>query len=159
VILTGYSHGVDPVGIGAFEAAATYPARGESRFAGRPDGYLTTLPGTRAALFYWPGTMEPAVVRTDEATKETTGEIVEASGITVVEAMAGTPAITVPVLVAVGELDTIVCGLPACLQAEPAYYGRPDLVSTISMPDTGHDLNLSYSAPDFFAQVNRWLAS
>ncbi|MBO0883271.1 MAG: alpha/beta fold hydrolase, partial [Mycobacterium sp.] len=154
VVLTGFAHAVGP-GTPQFFATALYPAQLEPRFTDRPTGYLTTLPGMRAADFYAPGTADPAVIATDERLKETTVGAVEAAGIGLAQAES-TLALRVPVLVIVGELDTIVCGQAACRAAERLFY-RPDVHTTIiGVPGTGHDLNTSRSAPSSFRAILGW---
>jgi pimeloyl-ACP methyl ester carboxylesterase len=159
LILTGFSHTPNFVGVGIFEVSALYPAAREPRFRDRPAGYLTTAPGVRETVFYAPGTAEPEAITMDERTKETTVDVIEAGGQDVATAMAGTATFDVPVLVAAGEFDTIVCGLPACMAEERRFYGRPDRVSTLSVAGSGHDLNTSKPAPQFFRDVVQWANS
>lgn len=70
IVLTGVSHTVTPVLGEAF--ATLYPANLDPHFAGRsiPDGYLTSLPGTRN-IFYHAPFFDPNVLALDEQTKET----------------------------------------------------------------------------------------
>ncbi|SNR43283.1 hypothetical protein SAMN06265360_105269 [Haloechinothrix alba] len=52
---------------------ASYPAAADPNFLGSTvdPGYMTTLPDTRRNVFYEPMTVDPAVVRYDEANKST----------------------------------------------------------------------------------------
>ncbi|MDP5007995.1 MAG: alpha/beta hydrolase, partial [Glaciimonas sp.] len=159
LILTGYSHMNNPVGIGALLSTSLWSAQLDSRFSadGLPLGYFTTVPGIRPVLFYAPLTADPTVQAVDEELKETTAHAIEAVGFGLGSGTVGTLSIAVPVLVAAGELDLFVCGLPTCMAHEPAFYqGAAGKVTAISIPATGHNLNLSYSAPNFYTQATTW---
>jgi pimeloyl-ACP methyl ester carboxylesterase len=137
VVASGILHGFDPLGTAKF-VATLYPAALDPRFLGHvvDPGYLTTLPGTRAASFYYAPNADPAVIKTDEALKET-ASVSEAAGVLAQElpgvlrpasqvACAVTPGlcdgpassvvygitreITVPVLSVVGQYDALLCG-------------------------------------------------
>ncbi len=68
IVLTGVSHTLTP----ALGDVQFYPASFDPRFAGQtiPDGYLTTVPGTRGIFYYLPSA-DPLVLALDEQTKET----------------------------------------------------------------------------------------
>lgn len=158
LIVTAALHATNPVQRAAV-AASQYPA------PGRPVGYLTTRPGTREADFYNPAFVQPAVVAEDEATKTTvTGG--ELAGISMVAAdMALSRAVTVPVLLAVGQDDSINCDqtLPCAtsrdiLQREAGDWPAAAHLQAFVLPLSGHDINLAPDAPLWFAAADRWVA-
>lgn len=171
VIVTGLLHALRPAGIGALQAAL-YPAADDPKFAGSglDPGYLTTLPSTRESLFYDPATANPAVVATDEATKDTT-TATELAGVAILgEPPTEQPSyqITVPVLSIVGENDSLFCtGVTAYNCADPAsvrafeaqYYSPAAHLKVVVIPDTGHDLALSTTAPLTDAAMIGWSLS
>ena len=166
VIITGLLHLLNADGI-AHLFATLYPAALDQRFAGAGynlTGYLTTEPGTREGDFYNASDVDPNVVATDEATKETvtSGEIASyapllADGISA--------QITVPVLLVVGQQDGTMCGLLATncssaatvLQAEAPYYAPQAQLQAVVIPNSGHDLTLHKTAPLYFAATLAWL--
>lgn len=172
VIVTGALHALSPAGAGSLQADL-YPAADDPAFAGSglDPGYLTTLPGTRESLFYDPATTNPAVVATDEANKDTTTPAELAAGASLLaEPPAQQPSyqITVPVLSIVGENDDLFCaGVTAynCAAAasvqkfEAQYYSPAAHLKAVVIPDTGHDLALSITAPFTDAIMIGWSLS
>ena len=165
VIITGLLHNMNFISL-AGVLNSFYPAALDKRFAkdGYGLGYLTTKPGTRGNDFYYLPGADPNVIATDEATKDTatdgevtTFPIVFESGISL--------QIMVPVLVVVGQQDTLLCGLGATncssaetvLQAETSYYAPQAQLQVVVIPGSGHDLNLHESAPLWFAAATTWL--
>jgi hypothetical protein len=125
-----------------------YPAEQDPKFADRgwPSGYLTTMPGTRAETFLYPGTYGPAIPYLEEARKDTVPEP---------ELLAiGTPPepTDVPTLSVLGRHDTFYCGETADCTTAPA---GVDAV----IPDAGHSINMSDGASAFYALTFRWLAA
>jgi pimeloyl-ACP methyl ester carboxylesterase len=171
VIVTGALHALSP-GIAAVEGAL-YPAADDPKFAGSglDSGYLTSLPGTRESIFYDPRTTNPAVVATDEANKDTVTvpELVSATSIIgLPPAQQPSDQITVPVLSVVGEDDALFCaGVTAynCASAqsvrsfESPYYSPGAHLKVVVIPDTGHDLALSTTAPVTDAVMIGWSLS
>lgn len=168
VIATGNTHH-QSLG-GTLEAGVdVHPAAMDPRFAGAglDPGYLTTRPGKRARLFYNRADASPAVIAEDEKTKDTVtltymatyfGEDVDFD----------TARINVPVLIAVGQEDALMCtGLgaddcsssSALLRSEGPYYQPSACLQAFVLPDAGHDLNLSLNAQAFFAVAERWANS
>jgi hypothetical protein len=159
-VLTGQLHASKPSWIGlAFASLA--PAGG-----GLDPGYLTTLPGTRASLFYYRPSAEPAVIATDEAIKDT---------VTVTElTQGGTPppspeqapsrSIMVPTLLVVGQRDNLFCGPPDGLDcteanvraAEQPYYSPAADLKVEVIGQTGHVLALHLTAPLTDAKILQW---
>jgi pimeloyl-ACP methyl ester carboxylesterase len=172
MIVTGALHALTP-SAPAFVQNDFYPAASDPKFAssGLDSGYLTTVPGTREALFYNPATTNPAVVATDEASKDT-NTLAELYGI--VSLLSEPPAqqpsaqVTVPVLVIVGADDNIFCAgvtayncaNPASVQAfESQYYPPAAHLKVAVIPRTGHDLALSTTAPLTDAAMIAWSLS
>ena len=158
VVLTGVSHNVTPA-LGAI-LSSLYPANLDPHFAGRsiPDGYLTSLPGLRN-IFYQAPFYDPLVVAIDDQTKET---VTVAELNTAVPALSLSSAIHVPVLVVVGDFDAAFCTAPSCtasgsLASEPGFYPTDACAEAVAIPDTGHDLNLHYSAPLAYTTILSWM--
>jgi hypothetical protein len=164
VILTGFSHEVDTPGI-ASVVAGFHPAAADPRFAGKGYdlGYLTTRPGTRRDDFYVAGDVDPAVVATDEATKDVVTPTEFADGL-----LGSLPPLSdvigVPVIVVDGSGDKLACNSitrnrasAARLKAsETPFFRSPGCLSTYLLPGSGHDVNLAVNTPDYQAAVRRW---
>jgi pimeloyl-ACP methyl ester carboxylesterase len=156
VVLTGVSHTVTP----ALGDVSFYPANLDPRFSGQnlPDGYFTTVPGTRPVFYHLPST-DPVVVAVDEQTKETVtvGELN-----TAVSGLAFSTGVHVPVLVVVGNFDAAFCNAPSCsasgsLDAEPDFYPADACAEAVFIAGAGHDLNLHLQAPVTFSTVLSWM--
>lgn len=147
------------------------PAAADPAFAGRvlDPGYLTTLPGQRAAAFYDPGRYDPRVAAWDEANKDLGSypALVDAASKLLLTPLD----IRVPVLVVAGDRDVLLCGDPLRLQgadcssdASLAASERPHLGPEVPSVDgyvlkgAGHDINAMLDAPDWFAAAQEWLA-
>ncbi len=171
VIATGALHALSP-DIGAIEANL-YPAADDPKFAGSglDPGYLTTVPGTRGSIFYDPATTNPGVVAADEADKDTVTvpELVSATSIVgLPAAQQPTYQITVPVLSVVGEDDALFCaGVTVYNCADPSsvqgfesqYFPSRARLRVVVIPDTGHALALSTTAPLTDAVMIGWALS
>jgi pimeloyl-ACP methyl ester carboxylesterase len=156
VVLTGISHTVTP----ALGEVSFAPANLDPHFAGRgiPDGYVTTLPGTRT-IFYNAPFYDPRVLAVDEQNKETV-TIAELN--TAVPALGLSTGIHVPVLVVVGDNDAAFCNPPTCtasgsLAEEPSFYPPDACAEAVAIPGSGHDLNLHYQAPLAYVTLLNWL--
>ncbi len=172
VIITGALHALNP-DAATLVATDFYPAVDDPKFAGSglDDGYLTTVPGTRESLFYDPATANPAVVALDEANKDTaTVAEVDDTVALLSEPAAEQPSyqINVPVLVVVGADDNIFCtgvtvyncASAASVQSfESQYYSPAAHLKVVVIPDTGHDLALSTTAPITDAVMLGWSLS
>jgi len=171
LIVTGVLHAFGP-GIGAL-VSAFYPAADDPKFAGSglDTGYLTTQPGTRGSLFYEPATADPNVVAADEANKDT-ATVPELFGavslIGLPPAQQPSAQITVPVLSLVGEHDHLFCtgvtvydcSSTGTVQSFESQYYSPDAhLKVVVIPDTGHDLALSTTAPVTDAIMTVWSLS
>ncbi len=156
VVLTGISHTVTS----RLTEVQAYPANLDPRFAllGLPDGYLTTVPGTRG-IFYEAPFFDPQVKAVDEKKKETV-TVQELN--TGVPALALTTGIHVPVLLAVGDLDGAFCNPPSCtasgsLSIEADFFAPDACLEVKAIPQSGHDLNLHFQAPNTFATLLDWM--
>jgi alpha-beta hydrolase superfamily lysophospholipase len=172
VIITGALHALSP-NVPALADNDLYPAADDPKFAdsGLDPGYLTTRPGTREALFYDPATANPAVVALDEADKDTS-TIGELDGLLSLESEPPgdqpSTQINVPVLVVVGTNDNIFCAgvtVYNCASAasvqsyESQYYSPAAHLKVAVIPETGHDLALSTTAPITDAVMIGWSLS
>jgi pimeloyl-ACP methyl ester carboxylesterase len=133
-------------------------------------GYITTRPGTRG-IFYEGGPADPAVLQTDEQTKDVAAV---ASFLGMLEANPYAPLpeldIRVPVLLAVGQRDQVNCGsVPALggvdcssgstfVDAERKFLG-PNVPSVDGyvLPDAGHDMNMAANAEEWFGAALAWI--
>lgn len=165
MIATGNSHHQSLVTV-LKTPLITYPAFLDPKFAGEhlDPGYFTTRPGTRASVFYNRADASPAVIAEDEKTKDTVtltflatyfGEDVDAD----------TMRIHVPVLIAVGQDDALMCkglGADDCansstfLRSEAPFYSPSACLQAYVLPKAGHVLNLSLNAQSFFRVAARW---
>jgi pimeloyl-ACP methyl ester carboxylesterase len=157
LILTGFLHAFGP---GFAEVPQLiYPAQNDPRFSSQnlPAGYFTTLPGVRKAFYFTP-LADPAVIATDESTKETItiGEI--NTFVPLVAPPGDAPSVHVPVLFVIGSNDNIFCTPPQCseAQSEAALYPADASVEVRIVPGSGHDLSLHFTAPIFFLIAAEW---
>jgi pimeloyl-ACP methyl ester carboxylesterase len=167
VILTGVLHTSN---ISALLNATTfYPAMLDPAFFGLLDPtYLTTQPNTRGNLFYHTNA-DPAVIAYDESHKDVLAVPELAGAAVLLQAPAAgniSTHITAPVLIAVGQNDTLVCsGTPDCsnpaaiVANEAPYFTSAASVSAASFADTGHDIPLHPTANSSFASINQWIAT
>ncbi len=164
VIVTGVGHDFAPKGI-AQVADKFHPADLDRKFQGRiPPGYLTTLPGNRAATFVQPGDYDPGIEPVEEDLKDTLSPT-ELSGITADSYDRSiTRGIEVPVLYALGRHDLIWCPTTEDCTTDPQFaaeggFYRPEAEYTgYVVPDSGHSVNVTRSAPLFYQETFRWLA-
>lgn len=146
MIATGNVH--RPSLPGAAEATATlYPAFLDPAFAreGLDPGYLTTRPGTRAQDFYNQADADPRVIAEDEKTKSTATATYFATYFAE-DVDADTARIHVPVLIADGQDDLLMCGplsgtgcssSAALLASESPFYGRGSCPRAYVLPNAG----------------------
>jgi pimeloyl-ACP methyl ester carboxylesterase len=157
--------------VGAVTSSSTfYPSMLDPKFLGTTldPGYLTTRPGTRAATFYNNG--DPSMIAADEALLKQTVSATFVATYFLEDVNLDTSRIHVPVLIAAGQHDRIMCGglvlgllgtdcstSSALLHSEAPFYGDPaTCLQSYVLPDAGHDINLSVGAAQFFDVANRW---
>lgn len=162
LVLSSELHRINPP---VWNSLAVQPAGTALRFSARrlDGGYVTTAPGSRTLFHHG---ADAATVRADEDTKDlsTLAELTEAR--TLVDSpdprTAPSARITAPVLVVIGQYDTIFCtrqcGRAAVLAQERPYYAAAAAVDVAVLPGVGHSLNLHPSAPELHATILGWLA-
>jgi pimeloyl-ACP methyl ester carboxylesterase len=168
LVLTSYLHQPN-VAQQQLIAASLHPAGEDPVFAGRGDldGYFTTVPGSRLGDFYLPSAADPAVVALDEALKQTVtaGEL---ATLNLARDPTYSRAIQVPVLLLVGEYDSLGCDPSVGLDCqssdvlyhrETGYYSRRAHLTACVIPNSGHSLNLHPNAGFWFAIANEWIAA
>ena len=153
VIVTGAAHSL---AAGFASSGAFYPAIKDPKFAasGLDSGYLTTIPGTRAKLFYHLPDADPAVIALDEARKDVVSGTELTSALPVL-ATTATQAIDVPVLDILGGNDFTTCGLSttgrtfdcssgaAVVAQEASFYSPQAQLQACVIPGSGHDVSLA----------------
>jgi pimeloyl-ACP methyl ester carboxylesterase len=113
-------------------------------------------------MFYDPGAVEPGVLTADEATKDQVAATVVPDLVTLAFTSTLTRSITAPVLIANGDRDTLFCAFhcttPADLTAaeSPYFTSRLDV---LLLPQTGHSLALSPTAPTYRAAITNWITT
>jgi pimeloyl-ACP methyl ester carboxylesterase len=161
LVLTAISHDQNPPAA-PLTMTLAWPAQLDPKFAGSgiPSGYLTTIPGARAALFYHLPGADPAVIAVDEqVTKDTLPVGMLFDQFTTYGL---TQNIHVPVLNVVGDFDTLACQLPSCTASgsianEGSFYPADACYTQLIVPDTGHATNLHLNAPTWFATAQEWV--
>lgn len=167
VVLTGILHAPDP-GLAAM-VNFFYPALLDPRTGATLDpGYLTTIPNSRN-VFYSPPTTDPTVLAYDNTHPDTVSSTSFTTALTVNQQLPGLNVsnhITAPVLLINGDDDTFFCGSLEILNCadnsavevyEAPYFTNAASVTAENVPATGHDLALSTTADQSFAQINTWL--
>ncbi|MGW5703667.1 alpha/beta hydrolase [Amycolatopsis japonica] len=167
VVITGFTHRIAPLTVVPTVVALSPAALDEkmSKVAGPDPGYLTTMTGTRYTAFHNPGPFDQQVIDVDEATKDliAPGEMVDAVLIGLV--LPYSRRINVPVLVAMGEKDSVFCGPLASdcsgaevlRQGEAGYYSPGARLRTFVVPGYGHSINLAPNAPLLHDAVTGWM--
>lgn len=173
VVVTGLLHAPNVgAGFATTLASLLYPADLDPQFvlSGLDVGYLTTLPGDRAADFY-SSSADPAVVSYDEAHKD----VVATTDLSSLATTWALPAdlnasdsIAVPVLVVIGEQDAIFCTDPPVLDCssrsellatEQPYYASASSLSVDMVGETGHDIALHPTADQSFSLISQWITT
>jgi pimeloyl-ACP methyl ester carboxylesterase len=164
LVLTSKLWDYNEPGLEAFHDAL-YPASEDPKFAraGMPDGYVTTLPGTRASFFLDPATAVPGAAGWQEITKST-GTSGELATMTADAYIAASSRITIPVLLIVGSDDSLFCNAslrcdtgPQLCQRADGYYPPSTPVDALAVPRAGHAIDLHRNAPNAFTAANRWI--
>lgn len=168
-ILTGYLNAISP-DVFTLLAGDFIPAIDDPLFAnsGLDSGYDTSLAGTREQLFYYPATADPNVVALDESTKQTSTADEGADSLNLLgdpPSQSPTQGITVPVLIAVGQNDILLCqdvtqyscgNHASVLSYESPFFPPQAHLQVVTVPQTGHDLALSTTAPATDAIMIGW---
>jgi pimeloyl-ACP methyl ester carboxylesterase len=136
--------------------------------AGPDPGYLTTVPGSRAQLFYYSLTADPAVIARDEATKDTVTGAEFQTGVPLVFVppdQSPTQRIHVPVLVAIGQHDNVACDGPdglnctnaEILRLERPYFPHAPRLDVSVIAGSGHMLSQHLTAPVAHLALVQWM--
>lgn len=124
-----------------------------------PLGYVTvSQPSQREAAFYAGGYNR--AIPPDDYHSEDTVTDGEAAGL--VSLFQPSPAFSNPLLIVTGVNDALLCGPPlsSCLSllaASGQLFPNTTHFEYSAIPNTGHDLNLHYSAPVTFARIHLFL--
>jgi pimeloyl-ACP methyl ester carboxylesterase len=167
LILSGIGHNVDP-DIQNTVGSKLYPAQFDPKFFGQPavTGYLTTLPGQRTAAFISPGKYEPAIFGIEEGVLKDTlapNELVKLAEDSYNPTL--TPKIKAPVLFVQGQFDQLWCLRTGNCNTDPTslsestFYSPTTSFTRVIIPDAGHSINSSITAPVFYDTTFSWLTS
>ncbi|MFB9415878.1 alpha/beta fold hydrolase [Dactylosporangium matsuzakiense] len=160
-LMTTYAPGLAVLG------SALYTAASDPAFAsaGLDSGYITTMPNTRGTAFYRTAGAEAAMITMDESIKQT-GTLTERSSLGAARNPAVTLAITVPVLITVGQYDTFYCDEPSGLTCatsaavktrEGVNFGPRACLSTYVVLDGGHATGFHIKARDSYNFAHSWV--
>ncbi|MEV6241169.1 alpha/beta fold hydrolase [Lentzea sp. NPDC051838] len=160
VVVTGATHAIDPLAV-----VTILGSKVEPRSLLDP-AYLTTKEGERYNAFHTPGDVDPQVIATDEATKDVFSAAEAPDGLSLGVVLPYSALIDVPVLIAVGEKDSVFCTALArdCSTAQrlveqerPYYAGSPDVRGYV-LQGAGHDANLHPRAKELQRAVADWIS-
>lgn len=165
LVLTSYLHQPN-VSQQQLIAASLHPASDDPAFADRGDldGYFTTVAGSRLSDFYLPSVADIMVVELDEALKQT-ATAGERATLNLARDPTYSRAIQVPVLLLVGQYDSLGCNPSVGLdcdssdvlyQRETSYYGPRANLTACVITDSGHSINLHPNAGVWFDMANEW---
>jgi pimeloyl-ACP methyl ester carboxylesterase len=170
-VLTGLLHRFKPTLL-ATALTVIYPAALDPKFAnsGFDPGYLTTMPGSRVKLFYYPPNVDQAVLDEDERLKDVVSETEFTEVTELLEApplLSPSRSIAVPTLLAAGDHDNIMCGAPDGLDCTPAaleayegqFYQPGAKIAVFVAPDSGHDLQLQRNGSTSNDAIIDWIDS
>ncbi|MBO4206573.1 alpha/beta hydrolase [Micromonospora echinofusca] len=165
-IATGGAHTVSNTNAGGI---AAFPASLDPKFAplNLDDGYLSISKLDRDAVMYHGPTSSAQVRQVDYDTRDTYTVGVLVSGLGLFSQPlqdSVTKDITVPVLSIFGQQDVLYCAtdaydcdnLAAVQQSESSFYPNAADFDLVVVPQTGHDLNLHYTAPYSFLTMINW---
>jgi pimeloyl-ACP methyl ester carboxylesterase len=170
VVLTGLLHRFDPVDTVALFTRGFAPAASDPKFADRglDPGYLTTVPGARARFFTAP-TTEPDVLAAEELTRGVFPATDVPDAGVLVELLPTTRFIDVPVLLAVGGADRIMCGTPptgtdcssaaTVRSAEAPWFSAAARLQVFVLPEAGHSLTTAPGTLHYQRAVIDWAHS
>lgn len=166
LVLSDFLTGLNSAGVNQVNSSL-YPAAQDPKFAsaGLPSGYETTAPNTRGSDFYYAPGADPAMIASDESTKQT-GSAAEFTAFSAARTSAVTHGIHVPTLLAVGQYDLLDCNEAAglsCADAaavmtrESGNFSPTACLKAYVQPNAGHDIDLHVGAASFFNRVSTWL--
>jgi pimeloyl-ACP methyl ester carboxylesterase len=164
--LTGITHRLSPDELTDALLNAVHPVTLDpSSLATEYDpGYLTTVPGARAMLFYGPDP-DREMLAYDEATKGVVSDAELADAIALGFTLPTSLAVKLPVYLVDGGVDALFCGHLAggdCadthgLEAEERpYFANARGFTAATLPAAGHDLNFAPDAVAYEHALNAW---
>ncbi|MEO8223759.1 MAG: alpha/beta fold hydrolase [Gammaproteobacteria bacterium] len=164
IVLTGFAHNTNPGFITAMRTGVDVAAF-KGPFVGRivDPTYLISRPGTRGSTFYTAENADPGVIDVDEMNRQTTavGEVISSSKYFGPQSKA----LTVPVLLVLGEDDFVVCGgdldcrdHARTIAHEQAYFPVARNFEMVMLEHTNHDASLHRGAPATSALILDWIA-
>lgn len=165
VVITGLAHKLNALGVvptlATLVPVALDPGLSQRGF---DPTYLTTRQGARYTAFHTPGPLIQAVIDRDESTKDAFAPTEIVDGLLIAAVTPYSRLIDKPVLVVMGEHDTVFCGLlatdcssaAALKRSESLYYSSTAQLSTHVLQDYGHSINYAPNAPDLHQAVVRW---
>lgn len=165
VVLTGFTHLPSTTTLADAFLGPLRPADLEGFGLALDPGWLTTVPGTREALFGNPADEDPAVAAGDEAHRDLLSTVEISDTLTPSLAPTATLAIHVPVLMVDGSADTLFCGplTAGCATATDLYAHEhadfnPDFAALV-VPGAGHDVALARNAATAADAIQQWAAA
>ncbi|MBA2392045.1 MAG: alpha/beta fold hydrolase [Ktedonobacteraceae bacterium] len=147
----------------------SYPAVNDAKFknSGLDHGYYTTIPNTRAEIYYHTvSTSDPTVAKIDEQLKQTRVQNELIAGIDLASTHVSTM-IHVPVLTVLGQDDFFACApdgmncstAQTIKQAEAPFYAPDACLQAYDLAGAGHDINLAPNAHVWYAHAVTWINS
>ncbi|GAA0899731.1 alpha/beta hydrolase [Virgisporangium aurantiacum] len=135
--------------------------------ANLPDGYITTIPGTRDDLFFHLSGSNSTLVSQDESSKST-ATTAERASVGAARNPAVLAAVKVPVLIVAGQYDALYCneasGLSCANSAavftrEKPNWGIRACMSAYAVANAGHSFAFHTTAADAYTYTNNWVDS
>jgi pimeloyl-ACP methyl ester carboxylesterase len=163
LIITGLLHELSPLGIADLGGSLVL-AQQDPKFqkSDLPLGYVTTRPGTRAAIFFNVVDTDPAVIQQDEADKDVGADGQIATFDDGLEPLVSLQ-LQVPVLLAVGQDDVFLCTISlSCasssdiLAREQPFYDSQTCLEAFVLANAGHDINLHLNSNLWYNYAIDW---
>jgi pimeloyl-ACP methyl ester carboxylesterase len=166
VLLTGWAHRLNLPGVTSV-LASVIPVPLDARMSqrGLDPMYMTTRDGTRYSAFHTPGPFVAPVIDLDESTKDVFAPAEMVDSILLGVVLPYSRLIDKPVLLAMGEHDSVFCGVllasdcssaAALKRSESLFYSPAARLSTYVLKDYGHSINYAPNAPDLHEAVVQW---
>lgn len=164
IVLTGFAHNTNPGFVTAMRSGVDLAAL-KGPFVGSivDPTYFISKADSRGGIFYTSGNADPVVVEVDELNRQPTavGEVISSGKYFGPQSKA----LTVPVLLILGEDDFVVCGgaldchdHAGTIAHEQAYFPAAGSFEMVVLDHTNHDASLHRNAPETFALILDWVA-
>lgn len=163
MITTGFTHMPNYVNdlTQVIGPSVDYPAIADEKFAksGLDPAYITSVPGTRKAL-YDQKNVDPAVLDRDEQLKQTQS-LVELADVATYSLLNVDRTWNKPVLTVTGQQDQVLCGFltadcsssDSLAAYEKPWYGPQATVEAYAVPGSGHDVQLQENSASTSARM------